>query len=70
MDEKLFYCNCPILDGGNFPCGHCDNEKKECNASCKHYIKFKYTCTDCENKDKCEYAFDDYCTDGDCLAIK
>jgi len=30
----------------------------------------KYTCFDCEDKFECEYAFDNYNTNGDCLAIK
>lgn len=29
-----------------------------------------YTCTDCDRKDVCEYAFDSYCTGGDCLWLK
>lgn len=30
----------------------------------------RYTCFDCPDKDTCEYAFDAYCTDGDCLILK
>lgn len=30
----------------------------------------KLTCTACPDSAKCEYAFDDYNTDGDCLASK
>lgn len=30
----------------------------------------KYTCYHCKDKDKCEYAFDDYNTHGDCLLCK
>jgi len=30
----------------------------------------KYTCTLCRSQLECEYAFDSYNTDGDCLAIK
>lgn len=29
-----------------------------------------YTCHLCKDKNKCKYAFDDYCTDGDCLMEK
>ena len=29
-----------------------------------------YTCTGCKDKKKCEYAFDQYNINGDCLAIK
>jgi len=32
------------------------------------YIEF--TCDNCPDRDKCEYAYDPYCTDGDCLAVK
>jgi len=70
MNENLFYCKCPILDGGNFPCGNCDNERKECDKFCQYYVEIKYTCFNCTDKETCEYAFDDFCTDGDCLAIK
>jgi hypothetical protein len=30
----------------------------------------KITCEDCLDNDNCEFAFDHYNTDGDCLAIK
>jgi hypothetical protein len=30
----------------------------------------KYTCTLCRSQLECDYAFDSYNTDGDCLAIK
>lgn len=30
----------------------------------------RITCTNCEVNDNCEYAFDPYNTDGDCLALK
>jgi hypothetical protein len=29
-----------------------------------------WTCTDCGEKDICQFAFDLYCTDGECLAMK
>ena len=29
-----------------------------------------YTCYLCKDKNNCKYAFDDYCTDGDCLMEK
>ena len=29
-----------------------------------------YTCHLCPDKNKCKYAFDDYCTNGDCLMEK
>ena len=29
-----------------------------------------YTCNHCADKKNCPYAYDDYCTDGDCLAMK
>jgi MoaA/NifB/PqqE/SkfB family radical SAM enzyme len=28
------------------------------------------TCSTCSDKDKCKFAFDDYNTNGDCLAVK
>jgi len=28
------------------------------------------TCDKCLDNNICEYAFDDYCIDGDCLAVK
>ena len=37
MDEELFYCNCPILADGKFPCGNCENEREECDESCPYY---------------------------------
>lgn len=30
----------------------------------------RLTCQDCLDNDNCDYAFDPYNTDGDCLAIK
>ena len=36
-----------------------------------HYLKSEdYTCHKCEAKNNCEYAWDDYNTNGDCLAEK
>ena len=32
--------------------------------------KKRYTCYDCSAKDECEFAYDEYNTDGDCLADK
>lgn len=64
-------CRCPKVD--EFFCcqSDCENLLKECNAeSCEYGQIIKYTCNDCDDKDNCEYAFDDYCTDGDCLVIK
>lgn len=34
------------------------------------YLRPEYTCDDCQQVDKCEFAFDLYNTDGDCLAEK
>ena len=28
------------------------------------------TCSDCEDKDDCQFAYDHYNTNGDCLAVK
>ena len=37
----------------------------------KHRIRYRYiTCDFCSLKNKCEYAYDPYNTDGDCLAVK
>ena len=37
----------------------------------KHRIRYRYiTCDFCSLKNKCEYAYDPYNIDGDCLAIK
>lgn len=30
----------------------------------------RYTCFDCEDRFDCQYAFDDYNTNGHCLALK
>jgi len=32
--------------------------------------KNKFTCNTCFSKDECQYAWDLYNTDGDCLALK
>jgi len=29
-----------------------------------------YTCDDCEDRNTCEFAYDSYNTNGDCLALK
>ena len=42
----------------------------ELYAQRMHMSGIKYTCTDCPDCAKCKYAFDDYCTDGDCLMEK
>lgn len=42
----------------------------ELYAQRMHMSGVKYTCTDCPDCAKCKYAFDDYCTDGDCLMEK
>ena len=34
------------------------------------YLKDHFTCVKCEDNEKCEFAFDLYNMDGDCLAIK
>ena len=33
-------------------------------------IDKNYTCAGCAFQEVCEYAFDDYCVDGECLADK
>lgn len=35
-----------------------------------HMSGIKYTCTDCPDCAKCKYAFDNYCTNGNCLVEK
>ena len=30
----------------------------------------RFTCNKCADKDDCEYAFDEYNTNGDCLKVK
>ena len=35
-----------------------------------NYKPEDYTCFDCPHKDTCEYAWDYYNVNGDCLAIK
>lgn len=32
--------------------------------------KVTYTCSDCDKSKKCKWSFDDYNTNGDCLADK
>ena len=42
----------------------------ELYAQRMHMSGIKYTCTNCLDRAKCKYAFDDYCTDGNCLMEK
>ncbi len=34
------------------------------------YVRPNYTCDDCNSVDDCEFAYDLYNTDGDCLQLK
>ena len=42
----------------------------ELYAQRMHMSGIKYTCIDCPDCAKCKYAFDDYCTNGNCLVEK
>lgn len=42
----------------------------ELYAQRMHMSGIKYTCTDCPDCAKCKYAFDNYCTNGNCLVEK
>ena len=33
-------------------------------------IQERFTCSKCSSREICKYAFDDYNTNGDCLAVK
>jgi len=32
--------------------------------------EIEFTCDNCPDRDKCKFAYDPYCTGGDCLATK
>jgi hypothetical protein len=34
------------------------------------FHELKFTCADCKDADTCDFAFDPYNTNGDCLAMK
>lgn len=61
---KIF---CPYLRG-TVICKH-----KKCDNHCSHFekwVKERSTCKDCKSSNSCEWAFDAYNSDGDCLAAK
>lgn len=39
-------------------------------VSMRYPLTVIVTCETCEENDKCDFAFDPYNTEGDCLAIK
>lgn len=55
-------------DSLHFRTGECTEMKKE-EIETKYGIKI-HTCIDCPKKQSCEFAFDDYNTNEDCLADK
>jgi hypothetical protein len=49
----------------------CPNKNKVCpNVRIFNKEEKDFTCNNCSDKEWCEYAYDSYCTGGDCLAIK
>lgn len=68
MSKKRKICgNCIYPDGG--VCGFAGEIST--NFTCSHFTaREDLTCETCADKNECEYAYDPYNTDGECLAIK
>jgi len=63
--------NCKFARGEYCNEFDCPNTNDVCpNSEIFNEEQKDYTCSDCYEKEWCKYAYDPYCTDGDCLAIK
>lgn len=70
------WCNvCKTMCSWDRPCGCHKTIEEKRNAMIQNLKSFginykTITCDNCDSKTECEYAYDSYNTDGDCLAVK
>ncbi len=74
-DAMAFYARPITLEGDYAIDSTEDQEKAVLKSTRLHLVELDYpagklTCEDCEARKRCEFAFDGYNTNGDCLATK